>query len=68
MTKTGILQPAKPRTRGTDLRHCHQPRLQTLGTRNRLDFHDVAVWAFHAALEDTFEANYRTGAAAKPSS
>jgi hypothetical protein len=35
-----------------------QFRLETLETRNwdRLDFHDVAVWAIRAALEEAFEA------------
>jgi hypothetical protein len=32
--------------------------VETLDTRNsdQLDFHDVAVWAMRAALEDAFEA------------
>ncbi len=40
--------------------------LETLETRNsdRLDFHDVAVWAIRNALEDAFEAGRRAGAAA----
>ena len=44
--------------------------IETLETRNRdrLDFHDVAVWAIHAALEEAFEAGRRAGAAAKPQS
>ena len=35
-----------------------QFRIETLETRNwdRLDFHDVAVWAIRAALEEAFEA------------
>ena len=35
--------------------------LETLETRNsdRLDFHDVAVWAIRAALEEAFEAGRR---------
>ena len=35
-----------------------QFHLETLETRNRdrLDFHDVAVWALRAALEEAFEA------------
>lgn len=35
-----------------------QFHLETLETRNwdRLDFHDVAVWAIRAALEEAFEA------------
>jgi hypothetical protein len=38
-----------------------QFRIETLETRNwdRLDFHDVAVWAIRAALEDAFEAGRR---------
>ena len=42
-----------------------QFRLETLETRNwdRLDFHDVAVWARRAALEDAFEAGRRAGPA-----
>jgi len=40
--------------------------VETLETRNRdrLDFHDVAVWAMRAALEEAFEAGRRAGAAA----
>ena len=42
-----------------------QFRLETLETRNRdrLDFHDVAVWALRAALEEAFEAGRRAGPA-----
>jgi hypothetical protein len=48
----------------------HFHTIETLETRNRdrLDFHDVAVWAIRAALEDAFEAGSRAGAAAKPQS
>jgi len=37
--------------------------LETLETRNRdrLDFHDVAVWAIRDALEEAFEAGRSTG-------
>ena len=37
--------------------------IETLETRNwdRLDFHDVAVWAIRAALEESFEAGRRAG-------
>ncbi|SNS84113.1 DUF6900 domain-containing protein [Antarctobacter heliothermus] len=37
-------------------KHFHS--IETLETRNwdRLDFHDVAVWAIRAALEEAFEA------------
>jgi len=46
-----------------------QFHLETLETRNwdRLDFHDVAVWAIRAALEEAFEAGRRAGAATAPS-
>lgn len=39
--------------------------LETLETRNRdrLDFHDVAVWAIRAALQEAFEAGRRAGPA-----
>ncbi len=42
-----------------------QFRLETLETRNwdRLDFHDVAVWAIRAALEEAFEAGRAVGRA-----
>jgi hypothetical protein len=42
-----------------------QFRIATLETRNwdRLDFHDVAVWAIRAALEEAFEAGRRAGQA-----
>ena len=40
-----------------------QFRIETLETRNRdrLDFHDVAVWAIRAAIEEAFEAGRRAG-------
>ena len=39
--------------------------IETLETENwdRLDFHDVAVWAIRAALEEAFEAGRHAGAA-----
>jgi hypothetical protein len=42
-----------------------QFRIETLETQNwdRLDFHDVAVWAIRAALEEAFEAGRRAGQA-----
>jgi len=42
-----------------------QFHLETLETRNRdrLDFHDVAVWAIRAALEEAYEAGRRAGSA-----
>jgi hypothetical protein len=38
-------------------------RIETLETQNwdRLDFHDAAVWAIRAALEEAFEAGRRAG-------
>ena len=41
--------------------------VETLETRNsdQLDFHDVAVWAMRAALEDASETGRRAGAAAE---
>jgi hypothetical protein len=40
-----------------------QFHIETLETRNRdrLDFHDVAVWALRTALEEAFEAGRRAG-------
>ena len=40
--------------------------VETLETRNsdQLDFHDVAVWAIRAALEDAYEASRIAGAKA----
>ena len=40
--------------------------IETLETRNRdrLDFHDVAVWAMRAALESAYEAGRVAGAKA----
>ena len=40
--------------------------VETLETRNsdRLDFHDVAVWAMHAALNEAYEAGHIAGAKA----
>ena len=42
-----------------------QFHIETLETRNRdrLDFHDGAVWAIRAALEEAFEAGRRAGPA-----
>ena len=42
----------------TATKHFHT--IETLETRNsdRLDFHDVAVWAIRAALEDAYAAGH----------
>jgi hypothetical protein len=47
-----------------------QFRLETLETRNwdRLDFHDVAVWAIRAALEEAFDAGRRAAETTTPQS
>ena len=39
----------------------HFHTVETLETRNRdrLDFHDVAVWSIRASLEEAFEAGRR---------
>ena len=44
--------------------------LETLETRNwdRLDFHDVAVWAICSALEAAFEAGRRAAETTAPHS
>ena len=44
----------------------HFHGIETLETRksDRLDFHDVAVWAIRAALEDAYEAGRIAGAKA----
>jgi hypothetical protein len=45
-------------------KHFHS--IETLETQNsdRLDFHDVAIWAISAALEDAYEAGRIAGAKA----
>ena len=44
--------------------------LETLETQNsdRLDFHDVAVWAIRDALEEVFEAGRRAAESTAPQS
>ncbi len=46
------------------MKHFHS--IETLETQNsdRLDFHDVAVWAIRAALENAYEAGRIAGAKA----
>ncbi|WP_322895761.1 MULTISPECIES: DUF6900 domain-containing protein [unclassified Yoonia] len=48
----------------------HFHTIETLETRNsdRLDFHDVAVWAIRAALAEAFEAGRRAAATTKSQS
>ena len=49
-----------------DIATKHFPNIETLETQNsdRLDFHDVAVWAIRAALEAAYEAGRVAGAKA----
>lgn len=44
--------------------------IETLETRSRdrLDFHDVAVWAIRGALEEAFEAGRRSAETTTPQS
>lgn len=59
VAKTKV-QPAAPEPLMLDIAQRHF-FIETLETRNRdrLDFHDVAVWAIRAALEEAFEAGRR---------
>ena len=49
-------------------KHFHS--IETLETQNsdRLDFHDVAVWAIRDALEEAFEAGRRSAETTTPQS
>ncbi|MFU8777931.1 MAG: DUF6900 domain-containing protein [Roseovarius sp.] len=59
-TKTNLTPQQDAQLLGIAQRRFH---LETLETRNsdRLDFHDVAVWALRAALEEAFDAGRSTG-------
>jgi len=48
-------------------RHFFVATLETQDS-DRLDFHDVAVWAMRAALEEAFEVGRRAGATTAPQS
>ena len=63
VAKTKV-QPVAPEPLMLDIAQRHF-FIETLETRNRdrLDFHDVAVWAIRAALEEAFEAGRRAGPA-----
>ena len=56
-TKTKA-QPAAPEALILDIATKHFHTIETLETRNsdRLDFHDVAVWAIRAALVEAYAA------------
>jgi len=64
MTTTAAKAPSEALLLEIAARHFHS--VETLETQNsdRLDFHDVAVWAIRAALEDAYEAGRIAGAKA----
>ena len=65
MTHATKTKPAAPDALILDIATRHF-FVETLDTRNsdRLDFHDVAVWAMRAALEAAYEAGRVAGAKA----
>ena len=65
MTQATKTKPAAPDALILDIATTHF-FVETLDTQNsdRLDFHDVAVWAMRAALEAAYEAGRVAGAKA----
>ena len=65
MTQATKTKPAAPEALILDIATRHF-FIETLETQNsdRLDFHDVAVWAMRAALEAAYEAGRVAGAKA----
>ena len=65
MTQSTKTKPAAPEAPILDIATRHF-FIETLETQNsdRLDFHDVAVWAMRAALEAAYEAGRVAGAKA----
>ena len=65
MTEATKTKPAAPEALILDIATRHF-FIETLETQNsdRLDFHDVAVWAMRAALEAAYEAGRVAGAKA----
>ena len=65
MTQATETKPAAPEALILDIATTHF-FIETLETRNRdrLDFHDVAVWAMRAAVEAAYEAGRVAGAKA----
>ena len=65
MTQSTKTKPAAPEALILDIATRHF-FVETLDTQNsdRLDFHDVAVWAMRAALEAAYEAGRVAGAKA----
>jgi len=62
-TKTKA-QPAAPEALILDIATKYFHTIETLETRNsdRLDFHDVAVWAIRAALNEAYAAGFAAAA------
>ena len=60
-TKTKALAKAPSEALLLEIAAKHFHSIETLETRNRdrLDFHDVAVWSIRAALKEAFEAGRR---------
>ena len=60
-TKTTTLAKAPSEALLLEIAAKHFHSIETLETRNRdrLDFHDVAVWSIRAALKEAFEAGRR---------
>ena len=65
MTQSTKTKPAAPEALILDIATRHF-FIETLETQNsdRLDFHDVAVWAMRAALSEAYEAGRVAGAKA----
>ena len=65
MTQSTKTNPAAPEALILDIATRHF-FIETLETQNsdRLDFHDVAVWAMRAALSEAYEAGRIAGAKA----
>ena len=65
MTQATKAKPAAPEALILEIATKHF-FIETLETRNRdrLDFHDVAVWAMRAALSEAYEAGRIAGAKA----
>ena len=65
MTQATKTKPAAPEALILDIATRHF-FIETLETQNsdRLDFHDVAVWAMRAALSEAYEAGRVAGAKA----
>ena len=65
MTQATKTKPAAPEALILDIATRHF-FIETLETQNsdRLDFHDVAVWAMRAALSEAYEAGRIAGAKA----